>query len=372
MLKGNRFLKYRLTLFAVLRGKGVFKMSNRQEFGAWFFFIILLLFMNLTTDLNAQQLRLTKIMPLTKGKLADEEYFSPRWSPNGKKIAVTKMYHKGIYVINIESGTMETITKDDGAGFRFSWSPDSVEIVYRAKKLKNDRPIYILRSAEIETGEITEITSELDWISLPGYSKDNIVIYAHNGKLKQRRKIFDKHTMGKTFSLAENLADNVFANAIVEIPAKDKVIMEDNEGIKIMGSTGKIEKTIIKHGQNDFAVDAKPSPNGKKVMFFNNVGSIGHLYIYDLDTEKITDLGEGYSGQWLPDGRITYCITTNDGYVLTSSEIYLINADGTGKMKITDTTDQIEIQPSVSPDGKSIVYRDDKSGMIYLGILETL
>ena len=324
----------------------------------------------ITTNLSAHQLQVSKIVSLTEGKLANEYFCSPQWSPAGKKIAITKMHYKGIYIIDTDVRVIKTITDDDGAGFRFRWSPDSAEIVYRAKKFINDRPIHILRSAKIETGEITDLTSELDWVSLPCYSKDNMVIYAHTGKLKQQRQIFDKRTMKKTFGIAADVADSVFANAIVEIPAKDKVIIEDGEGIKIMDSTGGNRKTIVKHGQNDFAVDAKPSPDGRQVMFFNNVGSMGHLYIYNLDTEKTADLGEGYFGQWLPDDKIIYCITTNDGHVHTSSEIYIINADSTGKMKITDTIDQIEIELSVSPDGKSIVYRDDKSGNIYLGILD--
>jgi len=347
-------------------------IPDRPRLEVLLFFTILILCMNVTTNLNAQQLQVSKLISLTKGKSANEYFSSPQWSPDGKKIALAKMYYKGIYIIDTDLGGIKTITDDEGAGFRFSWSPDSAEIVYRAKKFEKDKPIHILRSAEVATGEITDLTSELGWVSLPCYSRDNRIIYAHTGKLKQRRKIFDKRTVRRTFNMAADVADNVFANAILEIPAQDKVIVEDDEGIKVMDRTGQNRKTIIKHGPNDFAVDAKPSPDGQKVMYFNNVGPIGHLYIYDMDAEKITDLGQGYFGQWLPDGRIIYCITTNDEYVYTGSEIYIINADGTGKMKITDTPDQIEIQLSVSPDGKSIVYRDDKSGKIYLGILDEM
>lgn len=331
------------------------------------FFIILLMGLTLPTYIYAQQLRLTKVIPLTNGKLSNEEYFSPQWSPDGKKIAVTKRRNKGIYLLNTDGKISKTITEDDAAGFRFVWSPDGKEIVYRSKKLKDGLLRYKLKSTQIETGETIDLTEEMEWISLPAYSITKGIMHTQHGKLKQQLMILPAQP-GK----AVDVADNVYANAVVEIPLRNELIIEDDEGIKIMDSSGRNRKTIIKHGKKDFAFDVKVSQDSKLIMFFNNVGSIGHLYVYDLDIEKITDLGEGYFGQWLPDNRILFYIAANDGYVQTSSDLYIINADGTGKMKITDTTDQIEIQHSVSPDGKSIVYLDDKSGKIYLGILEEI
>jgi dipeptidyl aminopeptidase/acylaminoacyl peptidase len=260
----------------------------------------------------------------------------------------------------------------DTQGKLHQWgdTTDSEDIVYRSRKSKdNGLTKYILKSTEISTRGVTDLTTELEWVSIPSYSRTREIMYVHNSKLKQRRKTVDERTMEVEISSEENVADNVPANAIVDVPSRDKVVIEDDEGIKIMDRSGKNRKTIIRHGQNNFAVDAKVSPSSSRVLFFNNVGPIGHLYVYELETEKIVDLGEGYFGQWLPDGRIVYCIATNDGYVHTSSDLYVINADGAGKMKITNTSDQIEIQPDVSPDGKSVAYRDDKSGRIYRGAL---
>ncbi len=93
------------------------------------------------------------------------------------------------------------------------------------------------------------------------------------------------------------------------------------------------------------------------------------MYVYNIDGEKIIDLGEGYFGQWLSEERIIYCITSNDGYKNIASDLYMINSDGSNKSKITDTKDQIEIQPTVLLDGNSVAYRDDINGRIYQGLL---
>ena len=101
------------------------KDSKIYGLGLFLISLSLFLYMWLPLGLNAQQLQLDKVIPLTEGRLPNGGYFSPRWSPDGKKIAVTRRHYKGIYAIDIDGGGLKTITEDDGAGFRFSWSPDS-------------------------------------------------------------------------------------------------------------------------------------------------------------------------------------------------------------------------------------------------------
>lgn len=299
--------------------------------------------------------------------ITSENYYAvPVWSPNGKKIAITNLNFKGIVVENIDDRTQKRITDDDGAGFRFSWSPDSKEIVYLSRKVKDGNPVNSIKLVEIETGRILELTSPGIGVSMPTFTQSNEVIYSFKGTLIKRK--WSNGTIGNE----EIIAENVPANIIIPSPKNDKLVIEDDNGIKLIDIDGKNKKTIVNNGEKDFACDAKVSLDGSKVLYANTVGSKGHLFIYEINNEKLTDLGEGIFGQWLPDGRIIYCITMDDGKVNTASELYIINIDGTGKLKITDTPNQIEIQPTVSPDCKSIVFRDDKSGIICIGELKTI
>jgi Tol biopolymer transport system component len=299
--------------------------------------------------------------------ITSENYYStPSFSPDGKKIAITNLNFKGIIVEDIADGTKKKITEDEGAGFRYSWSPDSKAITYLSRKNINGEAINIIKIVEIDNGKAFDLTSPGIGASMPTFTQSNEVIYSFKGTLIKRK--WSNGTIGNE----EIIAENVPANIIIPSPKNDKLVIEDDNGIKIIDIDGKNKKTLVKNGENNFACDAKVSLDGSKVLYANTVGSKGHLFVYEINNEKITDLGEGIFGQWLLDGRIIYCITMDDGNVNTASELYIINIDGTGKKKITDTPNQIEIQPTVSSDCKSIVFRDDKSGIIYIGELKTI
>lgn len=296
--------------------------------------------------------------------ITSEKYnVSPTFSPDGKKIAITNLNFNGITVENITNYTKKTITEDEGAGFRFSWSPDSKAITYLLRKNLDGHPINAIKIVEIENGKTFELTSPGIGASMPTFTQSSEVIYSFKGILIKRK--WSDGTIGNE----EVIAENIPANIIIPSPKNDKLVIEDDNGIKIIDIDGKNKKTLVKNGENDFACDAKVSLDGSKVLYANTVGYKGHLFVYEIISEKITDLGEGYFGQWLPDGNVIYCITSNDGNINISSEIYVTSTDGSLKVKITNTPDQIEIQPTASPDGKSIAYRDDKFGKIYLGIL---
>ena len=79
------------------------------------------------------------------------------------------------------------------------------------------------------------------------------------------------------------------------------------------------------------------------------------------------DLGEGHRPQWASDSkRLIYMITKDDGYQYLSSDIYCITIDGSGKKRLTHTEDELEMNPSWSPDGKKIVYDVLGEGAIYM------
>ena len=48
------------------------------------------------------------------------------------------------------------------------------------------------------------------------------------------------------------------------------------------------------------------------------------------------------------------------------SDIFIINADGSRRVRITDTVDKIEMHPDWSPDGDQIVYNTYRDGIVYI------
>jgi Tol biopolymer transport system component len=119
---------------------------------------------------------------------------------------------------------------------------------------------------------------------------------------------------------------------------------------------------------NDPASDFEPvwSPDGSKIAFRKNAPGSGSpdIWVMNADGSGQTNLtplvpsfggcpptpGNGEGGDaptWSPDGaRIAYS---------GEQEIWVMNADGSGKTDITCTT-EAEIQPAWSPDGTKIAY----------------
>ncbi len=109
-------------------------------------------------------------------------------------------------------------------------------------------------------------------------------------------------------------------------------------------------------------LNPKLSPDGKKIVF-KVIG--GNLHVYELSNFQLHDLGTGERPNWSPDSKkIIYQIATDDGHSITSSDIYLINFDGTRRTAVTRTKNVNEMRPSFFPSGKQIIYDTDLLGEI--------
>ena len=56
----------------------------------------------------------------------------------------------------------------------------------------------------------------------------------------------------------------------------------------------------------------------------------------------------------------------DDGHDYIDSDIFIINADGSRRVRITDTVEKIEMHPDWSPDGDQIVYNTYRDGIVYI------
>jgi len=100
------------------------------------------------------------------------------------------------------------------------------------------------------------------------------------------------------------------------------------------------------------------SPDGKRLAFWLGERGDEQIYLLDMqypDTQwRLTSAPDGaVDPAWSPDGKqIAFTRRTADG----SSDIWVMNADGTGQRRIGAATAEREIDPSWSPDGTWIAY----------------
>jgi Tol biopolymer transport system component len=105
------------------------------------------------------------------------------------------------------------------------------------------------------------------------------------------------------------------------------------------------------------------SPDGSQIAFVGETGN-GDLYVMDADggnRQQITS-GDAVDSEpdWSPDGsQIAFTRTSGD----TVTDIWVINADGTGARQVTDIEPDPEISrassPDWSPDGQQIAFANE-------------
>ncbi|MFC1563511.1 PKD domain-containing protein [candidate division KSB1 bacterium] len=99
------------------------------------------------------------------------------------------------------------------------------------------------------------------------------------------------------------------------------------------------------------------SPDGSKIAYYNYQYGRTEIFVMNADGSGSTRLNSGISGwnhdpEWSPDGSKIIFRSDYGG----NSELWAVNADGSGKVNITSTGNYNEYHPSWSPVNNRIVY----------------
>ena len=115
------------------------------------------------------------------------------------------------------------------------------------------------------------------------------------------------------------------------------------------------------------------SPDGRRIAFVNDtrVRTVGlccrvervDIYVMNADgsgRRKLThDARYNAEPAWSPDGRKIAFLSTRNG----NRDIYVINADGSGKRNLTRNPAK-DVRPSWSPDGRRIAFVSNREGRL--------
>ena len=104
------------------------------------------------------------------------------------------------------------------------------------------------------------------------------------------------------------------------------------------------------------------SPDGTKLAYVSFEQRKPIVYVQNLVTSKRTIVanfkGSNSAPAWSPDGNRLAVALTRDGM----TQIYLVNADGTGSPQRISNSSGIDTEPRFTADGQNIYFTSDRSG----------
>ncbi len=303
----------------------------------------LMIFSILLSSLISAQ---TNYQLLIQGSLEDI-VMNPVYSPDGSSIAYTKSGYNGIWIYDLQSKSTTQLTDESAAGFGFKWSADSKSILTRVAKYEEMKRYNAVKIFDIETGESKQLSDYKTMMPyLPVWADGDAKVYL---PIKGNDELL----------ISAKEKNNQIGSSIVAFEKNNKVVVKD-----LSNNSEQIFEPI-KDAQY---INLSLSPDAAKIVF-EVMG--GNIFVMNIDGTNLNDLGIGNRPRWSFDSsKIIYMIAEDDGHDYTSSDIYIINADGTQKRNLTNTSDLMEMNPCFAPDGKSIVFDLVNDGSIYLMNIE--
>jgi len=296
------------------------------------------LFLALSSVAFAQDVKVNKITQITD--LSQGEYYYPKFSTDNSKIFFSSATYAGIWYYDVNTKQVNNITKEDAAGYDFTTSPDGKEVIYRTYKMADMKRIFSVVSQNIDTKETKVLVADRKDLYPPKFTTDNKLSFAVNSKLE-------------SINYKENAAQ-------LQKVSEKPVVIIDNQKIVLFvnGET----KTLAPLGEGNY-IWPSVSPDNQKLLFT----FAGHgTYVSDLNGNIITEIGVANAPQWSPDGKwIVYMVDKDNGQKVTDSEIFIVSADGTKKINITNSKDVYEMYPAWSPDGKRVAFNSE-DGKIFI------
>src|SRR5437879_2373664 len=249
--------------------------------------------------------------------------FYPHWSPDGTKIAFAsdRDGNLEIYVMNVDGSSVTRLTNDPASDQQPAWSPDGARIAFVSDRDGNTE-LYVMDS---DGSGVTRLTNAPDWDDEPAWSPGPRILFASH-----RDGNWEVYSMNADGSGISRLTDLPATASLLTSGSQDFTAMVTNDpsnrgvtwsitgcsgGPGVCGSLSKLTST-----RATYAAPATVPP-----------GTLGVTATSVSDNSKSVTARVAITAI-AADGQIAF-ISDRDG----SSQIYLMNADGSGVTRLTNS-----------------------------------
>jgi dipeptidyl aminopeptidase/acylaminoacyl peptidase len=252
-----------------------------------------------------------------------------------------------IYVMNADGSRQTRLTKNSAFDGNPSWSPDGRRIAFESDRSGRSE-IYVMNA---DGSRQIRLTRSRAFDGNPAWSRDGRRIAFRSDRDGQA----DIYVMDADGSDQANLTEHP-ANDFKPTWSPDGEMIafrSDRDGyaqIYTMNADGS-DQTRISPGPDPLELleasptDASPawSPDGTRIAFDHNRPDDGEIYVMSTDGSDRTALTDGRARKggptWSPDGRRIAYRSSPDGNAVSrdgQADIYVMNADGTGRTRLTN------------------------------------
>lgn len=265
-------------------------------------------------------------------------FYYPQVSPTGENILFTSENYDGIWIYNNSIGKIEKIVEAEGAGYEPKFSADGNQIIYRKNDFINNLKYSSINKIDINSKNVETLENKTRNLTPPLENRTKSVAYVVDKKL-----------------VTKNISNNLQKTDIGD----ERVVTIENSKMIIYTNGERIVYAPL--GEGNYLWPSI-SHDGTRLLFtFAGKGT----FVTDFDGNIISELGFAHYPSWSNDDKwIVYMEDHDDGYKVTTSEIFVVSVDGVTKTQLTNTDKVKEMYPRWSSVDNEIVY-NTTDGVIY-------
>jgi len=293
----------------------------------------------------SQEMRIVKKEQLTYP--SQGSFYFPRFTPDGSKIFFARDNFRGISYFDLKTWQLNELNTEYGSGYGFSFSSDSKYIFFRKDEFKEGLKYSSIYKQDITSKKKEIILKESREVTPPAITKNGNCFFTQKGKVKYISQ------QGKQLGKSQRLKES-------------PVILNEDGNLYVFRKGSK--KLINPNGRASY-IWAELSPDSKYIVY---TVAADQTYICDINGKIKYKLGYANAPKWSPDGKwILFMDDKNDGNDYTSSELWVTSIDGSKRIQLTKTDNEIELYPDWSPSGNKITYHSLDGNIFILSVNKT-